>query len=86
MYSDADITALMAAAQSLNPPLRAATYETFIGLLSVTGLRLGEALALDRDDLDTDRSQLIVRNAKRGGRTILLHDTTIRALGNIRLR
>jgi integrase len=82
LYSDADITALMAASQSLNPPLRAVTYETFIGLLSVTGLRLGEALALDRDDLDTDRSQLIVRNAKRGGRTIPLHDKTIRALGN----
>jgi len=38
LYSAADIAALMAAARSLNPPLRAATYETFIGLLSVTGL------------------------------------------------
>ncbi len=52
LYSDGDIAALMDAARSLNPPLRAATYETFIGLLSVTGLRLGEALALNRDDLE----------------------------------
>jgi len=38
LYSDTDLAALMAAARSLIPPLRAATYETFIGLLSVTGL------------------------------------------------
>ena len=80
LYSPADIAALMAAARALNPPLRAATYETFIGLLSVTGLRLGEALALDRGDLDKNRLLLTVRHAKRGGRKVPLHDTTIRAL------
>jgi integrase len=80
LYSDADIAALMAAARSLNPPLRAATYETFIGLLSVTGLRLGEALALDRDDLNKDGLLLIVRHAKRGGRKVPLHESTVRAL------
>lgn len=53
LYSEADIDALMSAARFLNP-LRAATYETFIGLLLVTGLRLAEALALDRADLDTE--------------------------------
>jgi integrase/recombinase XerD len=80
LYSAADIAALMAAARSLNPPLRAATYETFIGLLSVTGLRLGEALALNRDDLDKKRLLLIVRHAKRAGRKVPLHETTLRAL------
>jgi integrase/recombinase XerD len=70
----------MAAARSLHPPLRAATYETFIGLLSVTGLRLGEALALNRDDLDKKRLLLTVRQAKRGGRKVPLHETTLRAL------
>lgn len=80
LYSAADIAALMAAARALNPPLRAATYETFIGLLSVTGLRLGEALALNRDDLDKKRLLLIVRHAKRGGRNIPLHETTFLAL------
>jgi integrase/recombinase XerD len=80
LYSAADVAALMAAAQSLNPPLRAATYETFIGLLSVTGLRLGEALALNRDDLDKNQSMLTVRHAKRGGRQVPLHETTLLAL------
>lgn len=80
LYSAADIAALMAAARSLNPPLRAATYETFIGLLSVTGLRLGEVLALNRDDLDKNRLLLTVRHAKGGGRKVPLHDTTLRAV------
>jgi len=80
LYSAADVAALMAAARSLNPPLRAATYETFIGLLSVTGLRLGEALALNRGDLDKTRLLLTVRHAKHGGRQVPLHETTLRAL------
>ena len=33
-------------------PLRAATYETLLGLLAATGLRVGEALRLDRDDIN----------------------------------
>lgn len=49
-------------------------------MLSVTGLRLGEALALDRDDLNKDRLLLIVRHAKRGGRKVPLHESTVRAL------
>jgi integrase len=80
LYSAADIAALMGAARSLNPPLRAATYETFIGLVSVTGLRLGEALALNRDALDKKRSLLTIRHAKRGGRKVPLHETTVQAL------
>jgi integrase/recombinase XerD len=80
LYSEADIAALMTAARSLNPPLRAATYETWIGLLSVTGLRLREGLGLDRDDLDTGRRLLRVRHAKRGDRLIPLHETTIAIL------
>lgn len=80
LYSDADIEALMEAARALNPPLRAATYETFIGLLSVTGLRRGEALTLDRGDFDRERLLLVVRDAKNGGRKVPLHETTVQAL------
>ena len=80
LYSDADIEALMSAARLLNPPLRAATYEAIIGLISVTGLRLGETLALNRDDLDTTQSQLIVRRSKGGGRKVPVHETTLNAL------
>lgn len=87
VYTDAEIVALMAVARSPNPPLRAATYETLIGLLAVTGLRIGEAIGLDRDDIDTDTRLLVVRHAKRGARRVPLHDTTIQALsGYMRLR
>jgi integrase/recombinase XerD len=52
IYSPAEITALMEAAGTLTPPLRAANYRTMIGLMATTGLRLGEAVALDRQDVD----------------------------------
>ena len=38
----------MAATASLSSPLRAATYRTLIGLLAATGMRVGEAIRLDR--------------------------------------
>jgi integrase/recombinase XerD len=43
IYSDDDVTALMAAARSLRNPLKAATFETLIGLLAVTGCFSGGA-------------------------------------------
>ena len=52
LYSEAEIEALMHAARGIRSPLKAATYETLIGLLSVTGMRIGEAVALDRDDVE----------------------------------
>ena len=39
-------------ARALRPPLRAATYEALFGLLAVSGMRVGEAVGLDRDDVD----------------------------------
>jgi hypothetical protein len=39
LYSDADIAALMAVAATLDTPHQAATYETLIGLLAVSGIR-----------------------------------------------
>ena len=43
------------ARRSIREPLRAATYETLLGLLAATGLRIGEALRLDRGDIDAAR-------------------------------
>lgn len=80
LYSDEEITALMIAARHLTPALRAATYETLIGLIAVTGLRIGEAIGLDRDDLDSTVMLLTVRAAKHGPRRVPLHQTTIRAI------
>jgi integrase/recombinase XerD len=88
LYSDADIGALIAAAASLRSPLRAATYQTLIGLLAVTGMRVGETIRLDRPDLDLTGGVLTVRESKFGkSRLLPLHPTTVDALrGYLRLR
>jgi len=81
LYSDGDIAALMAAAQEFRSPLRAATFETLVGLLAVTGLRIGEALRLDRDDVDLDDGVLRIRDAKFGkSREVPLHPSTVQAM------
>jgi integrase/recombinase XerD len=81
LYSEADITALLAAARTLRSPLRAATYETLLGLLAVSGLRVGEAIALDRDDVNPTSGLLTIREAKFGRtRQVPVHPTTRAAL------
>ena len=81
IYCDTDITALMTAARRLAPPLRAATFETLIGLLAATGMRIGEAMALDRSDIDWADQLLTVRDSKYGkSRELLLHASTVEAL------
>jgi integrase len=88
LYSEADIAALIAAAASLRFQLRVATYQTLIGLLAVTGMRVGEAIRLDRPDLDIASAVLTVRESKFGkSRLVPLHPTTASALrGYLRLR
>jgi integrase len=81
LYSDDDVTALIAATASLRTPLRRATFATLIGLLSVTGMRVGEAIALDRGDIDLKAGCLLVREAKFGKtRELVLHPSTLDAL------
>jgi integrase len=81
LYSPTDIAALLTAAESLPTPLRRATIGTLIGLLAVTGIRVGEALALDREDLDGEHGLLVVRHGKFGkSRELVLHPTTVAAL------
>lgn len=81
LYSPEEITALMEAARQLPNPLKAATFETFVGLLACTGLRAGEAMRLDRSDFDADRALLTVRNSKfNKSRQVLLDPTTVDAL------
>jgi integrase len=56
LYSLEDVAFLMSQArQTIPSPLRAATFETLIGMLAVTGMRIGEAIRLDRTDLDWDQ-------------------------------
>jgi len=82
LYSQADLTALVHAAGTLPRPLGAATYQTLIGLLAVSGMRVGEAIRLDRDDLDADHDGLLrVLHSKFGkSRQVPLHPSTVAAL------
>jgi len=74
----------MDAAHGLTPVLRGATAETVIGLLAATGLRIGEALNLDRDHVDLDDGVILVNAGKSEQREVLLHDTAIQALDHYR--
>lgn len=89
-FTDDDIAALLRAARSIRTPLKAATYETLIGLLAVSGMRVGEAIGLDRGDVDLDAGLVVVRAAKfNKSRELPLHSSTVGALaryGQIRDR
>jgi len=83
LYREEEIQALMHQARQLRPAqsLRPHTYATLVGLLAVTGLRIGEALALDLDDLNQDDRLLRVRRGKFGkDRLLPLADSTMQAL------
>lgn len=81
LYSDADIAAMMNAARGLAFPLQQHTYETLIGLLAVTGLRIGEAIRLDRGDVCADAGIVRVIGSKFGkSREVPLHPSTVDAL------
>ncbi len=80
IYSDADIAALMTAARALRNPLKAATIETLIGLLAVTGMRGSEAMTLDRGDLDPAGLVTIRATKFRKSRQLPLHPSTLAAL------
>ena len=75
----------MAEASRLASPtgLRALTYTTLIGLLTATGLRPGEALALDRSDVDLENGILAIRQSKFGkSRFVPVADSTRAALAD----
>ena len=59
----------------------AATFGTLLGLLAVAGMRIGEAMRLNRDNVDWDEKVLLVRSSKFGrSREVVCHDSTIEAL------
>jgi integrase len=61
--------------------LRALTHITLIGLLAATGLRPGEALALDLQDVDLQSGILAIRHTKFGkSRFVPIKDSTCKAL------
>lgn len=85
VYCDTDIDALMTAARTLQPAGWAATVETMIGLLWVTGMRISEVLALNSADFDADAGVLTVWFSKfNKSRHIPVASTTATALTRYR--
>lgn len=82
IFTENDVLAMIEQARVVIPqPLRSATYQTLIGLLATTGLRVGEALCLDRGDLDRTEGVLRIRESKFGkSRLVPLQHSTVEAL------
>jgi len=83
IYADAEVSAMMAAARRLSPSkgVRPRTYMTLLGLLACTGLRISEALRLERSDVDLGQGVLTIRETKfRKTRLVPIHSTAIPAL------
>jgi integrase len=83
IYSDTEVEELLKAAFALPPAngLQRWTYHYFFGLIAVTGLRVSEAMRLERADVDLKEGLLTVREGKFGkSRHVPLHPTTQTAL------
>ena len=83
IYSDGEIKQIFETASQLpsRKGLRSLTFSTFFGLLAVTGMRMSEALALDRGDVDLDEGVLTIRRTKFGkSRIVPVHASTRKAL------
>lgn len=81
LYAPREISDLMSATTILRGSHLQATYRTLIGILAATGMRVGEAIGLDRDDFDAANGLLTVRNGKLGkSRELPLHPTVVTAL------
>lgn len=84
VYTDEEIASLLRAAAALSPHegLRSECYVTLFSLLATTGLRISEALALARGDVDLAEGVLIVRAGKGGkSRLVPLHPSALQPLG-----
>jgi integrase/recombinase XerD len=85
VYTAADVMVLLSATDTLRSPLATTTYRTLLGLLAVTGMRVGEAIALDERDVDRRRATLVIRKTKFDkSREVPLHASTVTALGRYR--
>ena len=81
LYTPQEIAALMRATGHLRGSHVQATYRTLIGLLAATGMRIGEAIGLDRDDFDAGSGMVTIRHGKFDkARALPLHPSTVAAL------
>jgi integrase/recombinase XerD len=87
LYSDEEIEGLLCAACKMScrferGKLRPWVYYCLFGLLSVSGMRLGEARNLELKDVDLKAAVLTIRGAKFGKtRLVPLHASTCKVLG-----
>jgi integrase len=83
IYTADEIAALMSEARRLRPALRAATAETVVGLLAVSGMRSGEVLRLNQSDVDLSaRTLRVVATKGNKSRELCLHESTAVALSD----
>ena len=81
IYAEEQIAALIEVAGTLRSAHRIATYRTLIAALSVTGMRIGEAISLDRGDIDSQAGLIVIRAAKFDkSRELPLHPSAVEAL------
>ena len=83
IFSDEEIGRIIHAARALPSltKLKGYAYSTIFGLLSVTGMRVSEALALTREDVILDEGVLRIHRSKFGkSRLVPLHASTSEAL------
>jgi len=81
IFTEAEVGRLMVEAtrRRSRTGLRSLTYTTLIGLLAATGLRPGEALALDTDDVDLHQGLLSIRLSKFGKSRVVPVEASTRA-------
>ena len=83
IYCDNEIEQLLKAANNLPPPagLRRRTYHCLFGLMAVTGLRISEAIRLNREDVDLKQGLLTIRLTKFSkSRLVPIHSSTVTQL------
>lgn len=83
IYTESQILSLIKAAGTLysKTGIRASTFVTLFSLLTVTGMRIGELVGLDREDVDLEEGVLLVKKAKHDRKRLIpVHLSTVKAL------
>lgn len=88
IYSEKEMHDLFSATKKLVPVngLKPITFKYLLGLLASTGLRISEAIRLNRQDVDLNRGILMIHETKfHKSRYVPLHKTTQKALSRYAL-
>jgi integrase len=81
LYTPTQVQSLLSRAGQLRGQFRRHTWQTLLGLLACSGLRISEALRLQPQDVDWEQGLLIIRESKYGKtRLVPLHRTALKPL------